>query len=418
MGQADAIRFDRLRRPGRRRLLYAAVTVALLTLPQIRGMLSIFRDRLQSHFDISIAQLGLLLSIWTIPGIVGALLGGRLVDRAGPRAVLRVCLFGAAIGLALAGLADGWAFMLGALAFVALFTFPMHIAAQTYLIRLFPTRRRRVLSLNMVAWGLSGVAVALLAEGLLHLERASPSVSFSQILHVPFAVVAGLLAMGALLYRRPKSLAGPAPAEKAREPQRPRPFGKGAVLLLAMMVIHGTCDSSLYVWMPRVLGGTSFTRQLFLPGAVMAGFSLAYVLSRGILSLLPERSGARLMLIAPGLLGGVLLLAGVASRSQAWTAAGYVAGAFCWSFEYPAILAVLAGGEARRFGAALGANAVALGLATFAMVNAMGLIAGAVGEESMWVVLLLPAAGFPLVGLGGAIWVWRFSRATPQADAT
>ena len=35
----------------------------------------------------------------------------------------------------------------------------------------------------------------------------------------------------------------------------------------------------------------------------------------------------------------------------------------------------------------------------------------------MWVVLLLPAAGFPLVGLGGAIWVWRFSRRAPPADA-
>jgi len=74
-----------------------------------------------------------------------------------------------------------------------------------------------------------------------------------------------------------------------------------------------------------------------------------------------------------------------------------------------------AGGEARRFGSALGANAVALGLATFAMVNSMGLIARAVGEQSMWVILLLPAAGFPLVGLAGAIWVCRFSRAAPPA---
>ena len=109
--------------------MYAAVTVALLTLPQIRGTLSIFRDRLQSHFGISIEQLGLLLSIWTIPGIVGALLGGRLVDRAGPRVVLRACLMGAALGLALAALADGWVSMLAALAFVALFTFPLHLAA-------------------------------------------------------------------------------------------------------------------------------------------------------------------------------------------------------------------------------------------------------------------------------------------------
>lgn len=414
MGQADAIGFDRPRRAGRRRLLYAAVTIALLTLPQIRGMLSIFRDRLQSHFGISIDQLGLLLSIGAIPGIVGAVLGGRLVDSRGPRVVLRVCLFGAAVGMALASLAGQWVFMMAALAVIALFVYPMHIAAQSYLIRLFPGRRRRALSLNMVALSAGGVAFPLLAEGLLHLERSAASVSFSHVLHLPFALAAGGLAMGALLYRRRKSLADPQAGLSASERAHPEPLGKGAVLLLAMMVVHGTCDTAIYIWMPRVLGGGGFAEQVFLPGAVMAAYALAYVLSRGILSLLPEHWGARLMMIAPGLVGGGLFLAGVASRSQVWTSVCYVAGAFCWSFEYPTILAALAGGEARRFGSALGANAVAIGLGTFAMVNAMGLIARAVGEASMWVILLLPAAGFPLVALGGALWAWRFARgATP-----
>lgn len=191
----------------RRRLLFAGVTMLLGTLPQVRGMLSVFRDTLQSHLGISIDQFGLLISIGSVTGMLGAVLGGRLVDRRGPRVVLRVCLFGAGVGMAMVALAGRWISLLAALGLTALFTWPMWIASQSYLVRLFPHRRRRVLSLSLVVMSAAGVGVPLLAEGLLYLRRTRPAVSFSHILHIPFAVAAGLLLLGTMLYRRRKSLA-------------------------------------------------------------------------------------------------------------------------------------------------------------------------------------------------------------------
>ncbi len=413
-----AIRPVRAGRPSRRRLLFAGVTMLLWTIPQVRGILSVFRDTLQSHFAISIDEFGLMISIGAIPGMLGAVLGGRLVDRRGPRVVLRVCLFGAGVGMAMAALAGEWIYLLIALGVTAGFSSPMWIAAQSYLVRLFPRRRRRVLSLSLVAMSITGVAVPLLAEGLLHLRRTHPSVSFSHILHIPFAAAAAVLLLAVPLYRRKKALgaAAGAPSPAGPAPVR-RPLDKSALLLVAMMVVHATCDSSAMMWMPRVLGSSSYAERPLLPGVVTAGFSLAYVLARGLLSVLPEQWGRRAMLIAPGVVGSAVLLAGILSRSQAVTAVCYVVGGFCWSFEFPAILSTLAGSDGRRFGSTLGLLWVGSGLGTFALANTMGLLARSLGDASLWMILILPAAGFPLVSLGGAIWVWRFGRggAGPEA---
>jgi len=404
----------RPRRPTRRRLAYAAMAIVIWTLPQIRGTLSVFRDGLQSYLDISIDQFGLLISIGSVTGMVGSLLAGRLVDRHGPRVVLRVCLVGAAAGLAMAGLVDRWLLLLAALALTALFAMPLWIASQAYLVRLFPTRRRRVLSLSLVAMSLTGIAVPLLAEGLLHLHRTHPAVRFGTILHVPFAVVAVLLAGAVVLYRPGKSLARPKPAPLPAGPASRRLHVPGAMLLVGALAVHGTCDTSAMLWMPRVLGSSSYLHRPLPPGVVTAGFSVAYVLARGLLSLLPEHFGRRVMIIAPGAVGGALFLAGVLSRSQSATAACYVLGGFCWSFEFPAILSTLAGGDGRRFGASLGMMSVGAGLGTFALANVMGVLAKSLGEPWLWMVLILPACGFGLVSLIGAVWVLRFGRCAGQ----
>ncbi|HUW35391.1 MAG TPA: hypothetical protein VM223_27590 [Planctomycetota bacterium] len=178
--------------------------------------------------------------------------------------------------------------------------------------------------------------------------------------------------------------------------------GPWPLLLVALLVMHGTCDTAAYMWMSSVLGNElCYDRRVFLPGAVMAAFSLAYVASRSILSVLPERWGTNAMMIALGLLGGGLFLAGVLSRDQAMTSIGYVAGAFCWSVEYPTFLSTLAN-TTKRLGTALAAQAVAGGLALFVMVYLMGRIDDALGDAALWKILLIPACGFPLVGLGGA----------------
>jgi len=403
---------DELGRANRRGLC-AGLTIALLALTGVTCILPVFRDALQSYLGISLTRYGLLLSVGMISGIVGALAGGRLVDRLGAGVMVRVSLVGAAAGMVAVSVARGWLFLLLALSVVGLFVAALRVGVGAYLVALFPGQRRRILSLNMVATSAVGVAFPLVAEGLLGLERTRPSVTFADVLHAPFLVVAVVLVGGVLLFGRAALPGAPTRADEPGGWSR----GPHAALLIGLMVTHGACDTALAAWMPRVLGGTSFARMTFAPGVVMAAFSLSYVVSRSLLAALPERWGARWMVIAPGLIGGAAFLTGLLGRTQAAAAIGYVVGGFCWSFEYPALLAMLAGRGGRRFGTAFGTLMVAGGLAAFGLTNLLGLIADGLPESSMWMILLLPAAGFPLVGVGGAVWI-RLGGHAPVATET
>ena len=96
----------------RRHLRYAFVLSALAVLAGYLGVLPIFRSHLKAYLGIGDARFGFLFSIGALPGLVSVLLGGQLVDRWGPRRVIRVGLLGigsAMLIIALCG-ARFWAF--------------------------------------------------------------------------------------------------------------------------------------------------------------------------------------------------------------------------------------------------------------------------------------------------------------------
>jgi threonine/homoserine/homoserine lactone efflux protein len=104
-------------------------------------------------------------------------------------------------------------------------------------------------------------------------------------------------------------------------------------------------------------------------------------------------------------LGGTVLLAGLFSRSQALTSISYVAAAFCWSAEFPTFLATASRVEPRHFGTIYAVMSLVQGLAVFLGGMAMGQAGQWLGDQRLWMILLPPAAGFVLVGAGGALWL-------------
>ena len=74
------------------------------------------------------------------------------------------------------------------------------------------------------------------------------------------------------------------------------------------------------------------------------------------------------------------------------------------------MLAVLAEREKTHFAIALGLITLFSGILSFAMTGLMGWIGSVLGEERLWSIVLLPSLGFPLVGLGGLVWLARFGR--------
>ena len=304
-------------------------------------VLPVFRNVLQQYFDISVKDLGLLYGIRFVPGAVASVLAGMFVDSKGPHSVLRVCFAGFAGGACLAALADRWSMMLLAVGVLACFRLPLFIASQSYLVRLFPSRRRRVISLTLVTWSIGGMLYPLWAEFLLDLQAGHEGITFSNVLHAPFAILTVPMLVGLFLYRRGNSR--PQVAGAASVGRLPLSgLSRGTLMLAFLAMLHVTFDCSAQAWMPRILDSGAFPVKAIRPGYVMSGFALCYAVSRAGLSFLPETMARRRLLVAPGLLGGGAFLAGVLSPNQALTALGYVGGAVLWSGEYPAILARIA----------------------------------------------------------------------------
>lgn len=393
------------------RLRFAVATVVLVILCNAGRILPVFRDELQRYLGIGDQGFGALFSIGAATGIAAVVVGGALVDRWGPRRVLCWCFGGTAAAMALLALAGrNWRLMMIALGLQGIFSRPLIIAVTAYLMRLFPNNRRRALSLNLAAGSMAGIFFPTLAEGLLTLWRRVAAVSFAMIVHLPFVASALALALGSFLYRRRSAESAEEASASRRWHWRDLLLPRRTVFLVVLLALHGAADSILHVWMARFLGGGSFSSRPFAPGFALSGFAVAYLLARGGLALIPERRGRRSLMIVPGILGGGLLIAGILTRSYALTAAGYIGGAFLWSAEFPAILSVAVQQETERIGAVMALQQVICLTLTFVGVTGVGVVVARLGEAEMWRVMLVPAAAFPLVGLGSACW-WLYSAA-------
>ena len=368
-------------------------------------MLPVFRDSLQSYLGIGDARFGLLFSLAAFAGVASVVAGGVMVDRRGPVAVMRLGFAGVALSFLVIGLAGGnWWLMAVAMVLNGLCVRPLGVAVNALLVRLFPSHKRRVLSLNFVAGSSGDFLFPAFAEGLLFLAHTVRSVTFGLVLRVPFAVFSVVLFLGSLFYPKGTGLLNG--GDRGERPLlQSMAFSRSSLALILLATLHGTADTMLFVWLPRFLGSELFQGRPIAPGLFMSGFAVSYLIGRGALALMPEGHWRSALMVLPGILGGSVMIAGIMSRSYVLAGMGYVLGGLLWSVEFPVFLGRLAEEVGDRFGSALAlqqmltAGASGLGLAL------MGWAITRSGEQAMWQVLLAPACVFPCIGLCAAGWL-------------
>ncbi len=390
----------------KRRFQYAIVTIAFLVLTRMPGTLPIYRDTLLGYLDIGDNVFGFIFSMSSL-GAISVLIGGAYTDRYGPRKVIRFCLTGISIAFfcfALAG--NRWGMIALGMALYGLFHRPLGIAISNYLIRLFPDNKRRALSLNMAGSNAGALFYPSIAEGFLGLSKSFTSISFAAVFHIPFAAVGALIMAGGFLYRKRTSLGVHTTVSKRlafRDISIPRRY----LPIIFFMLLHGLADGIFVFWLPRYLGSGAFDSVLIGPGYIITGHSIAYMLSRIVIGMLPEHIGRKLFLVLPGILGGGVFIAGILSGNYLITAGAYVLGSFLWSAEYPAMLGLLGHEIPKKFGAALALHALLGATSMFFVHNIMGFIFNSLPVESYWQAIIVPAAFFPCVGIGCAIWLTK-----------
>ena len=397
--------FTGRRGPG---ILLLSLLLALGTYPM---MLPLFRGHLQTYLSIDDGRFGFLFGVGPLMAAATALAGGSLIERFGVERTIGWCLRGLAVAMIIIALAGSqWLVIAAGLMLYNVFIGPLNIAANVKLVGIFPNHRRQVLALELAVIGAGGMLLPLIGELLLMCSSRFPAVHFSYIFHGPVLVIAVIFGLASSLYRRPEKTVRPRGEAGGglRSFRLSLPMW-GLVILCGM---HGASDAALYSWMPKFLDGRSFAVHPLAPGVVLAGFSLAYLVARGLFSLLPERYGRYYFMVLPGILGGTTLWCGIFSGSYWPAVGGYILGGWLWSSEYPTFLGMLAKCDRSRFSTAMALIQVAGGLFTSGAMFGMGQVAVLVGDANLACVLAIPAGGFVLVGLGGLCWLWYCRRPT------
>ncbi len=358
--------------------VWLALALGMVSAYGITAM-PVFAPRAQEHFGLSEAGLGLLLSCAAIGSLAALPLAGPLTARLGARRFLQASLLAAGAGMVLCGVARcvwlfgcGLALAGGAGAVVA-------VALPGWLIVLYPALRRRMVTLTLLILVAPGTLFPLLAQWLLHLSDPGSSLSFAAVLHRPFLGLGLLLAGGQFVLGRVDG-SGHARPPSSRERFRPRDLlNLHALAVIACATLHAAADNSLFQWMPKFMEST-FDYLPIPTGVVMALYSAAYVLARGILALLPEGAGQRLMLTAVGPVGGGLLLAAIWRGGPVAVGLVYPLAGLLVAVEYPALIADIRSFSATHFSTVYSAAVWASSLMTVLGINLIGQIGERTGD--------------------------------------
>ena len=392
----------------------ATISIVLACATMYYQVLPFFGEQLQNYYGISLQQFGLLLGSGMIPGAITVFIAGMFIERWGPLAVLGALFLFSAFGMTIAAVGTTWKIMLVGYVFMACSYGSVYLCVQSLLIQFFPTRRRQMISLSLIITSVLGILLPLWAEILQTLSENILRIEFSQVLHIPFGVLAGGLFVAGLIYLR--LFRGSRLSTRSQGYELPRlniHLPKGSWSLVLILGIHGSCDMALFAWIPRILESESYARITFRPGVVMSAFMLMYTISRCFLALLPDRIGKRALVVVPGILGGIVALLGVISKNQALTSIGLIVGAFFWSLELPCGLSLLAKRDTDTFAKAQAIVIFLWGIGGFLLTSFIGFFAEIVPAAGLWSMLMLPLAGYPLFGILSAIWLAHYGKLLP-----
>lgn len=384
--------------PHHARLALTAITL-LLAMAAVYAFVAfpVFAHGAQQHFGISESFLGFLLSSGAIGSLFSLLLVGQATDRLGPRRMLQLCLLGTGVAFLVAGLGRSLFVFQTGLVLAGFFGAAKAVSVPTFLICLYPNLQRRMVTVSLISLAVPGISFPVLAQWLLA-QVQDGHLDFATVLHVPFMAAGIFLVLGQFLLSFSGRAGEQAPDEAAESKPRFRlrdVMTAPALLVILCATLHAGADNAVYGWLPKFL--ESGWETLPIGTGVMLGlYSLAYTVSRLGLAALPEGWGQRAFLVAPGPIGGALLIAVIWTGGPLEIALIYPLAAFFISIEYPALLAEIRESTPARFSAIYGASIWTTSVMTILNVNLIGQLGQRTGD--LRIGLTIAALGFIAFG--------------------
>ena len=360
-----------------------------------------------THFGVAAGAIGVLFAAQSLGALLGAVPAGVLLDTKGARFTIVAGSVGLLVAYTVLAVARSFPlFWIAAVLWAVAYTM-VGLAVPFYLLMLRPAWARRSFALGLVSSSAPGLVFPIMAERMLVAERTS------LLVRLPPAIIAAATGLAAIAFATrlfSGRQSGEAPGAGASIGETAggavRPARRGPLrsflrqvgpamrlprfwVFFVLSFLHGTADTFIHNWYPRFMRGT-FDVLPIRPGVVLTLFSVAYVVSRVLLMILPDNFARRGLLVAPGLIGGTILFVGLQSSSPIIAAVSYPLAAFFWSWEMPSLLA-----EANRsFPHAMGTFQTIAHTVSYAMGIAFHSAAGFVVEVGVPLRLIL--TGFAL----------------------
>ena len=384
----------------RRRRRLAIAVLLFFNLTAYSGVIDVFSPRLREYFSLSFEQWGTMTGLGSLGQTASLLLVGLVIARFGVRRITELSLGGVGGCFLLIGQGASLLALKVALGLQGLFSGFSRSALPAYLVALYPSYKRRMISLQLTCGSVMGIAVPLWANQLLIWSREGGHQELARLFFSPFLVAGCLVLCGwALLSfsRQPELQGAQTPGERLH--LRPL-LGIRPLAIVLLVTLHASADGSVYSFLPMFMDH-HFKELPVAPAVALAGHNVAYFITRSLLSLLPEGMGQRAILTLAGPIGGSLLLVMLWQGNALSVPLIYTLASLFYAAEFPVLLSEISSRSMAHFAAVMSGGYLVSNAVSFLLMKGTGRLADTTGDFR--VALSVAACGFILFGLVAAV---------------
>lgn len=367
------------------RIIFAGIGVIF---PSV--LLTVFLPVLMTN---RIAQ-GQIYSTLSLGGLAGTVLAGCGIRRMNPLSLLRTALTGTALCLLVLTTAPlNGILLFGLYAGIA----TIGVSQMVALPLVCPEIPRRVMALSLAANSTASALFPMLATALL---ESSKRLGIAPAFALSLGFLLSALGMSAAnLGLRHAQISCPTASLSGDSPSK----RDWTIIVFGglLCVLHVSTDNLLYQW-SMLHFMSAYAHPTFPPPLILSGYAIAYLIARLSLAALPERRTESWVLIAPGIIGALLLWSSFACGSFGGAAALYVVAALFYGLEYPLLLGRVAQISPRSMPPVIMAGTLGSFTLTALLSPAIGYVAARAGSARPAIALI--PFGFLAFGIVAGIW--------------
>ena len=390
----------------RRQPTLAAAVLILAMLTSYNGVMPVFATRICKFFSLSVEQYGTMIGLGVLVQIPALLLVGLLIARFGVRRIAEFSIVGIGACFVVVGLGANLSSLRCSVAAHGFFAALSKVAVPAFLIALYPALKRRMLSVQLVVFSTVGIAIPLWANQLLKWSAQRDDLVFSQVFFGPFLIVGCIIVIGGVLLSL-RSQPFLQVQHKKKETLHVRElFQYRSLVIVLLVALHVAADGTIYSFLAMFMEH-HFDVLPFSPAWALSGHNIAYLVTRFLLSLLPEGFPQRKILTLAGPIGGCILLLMLWQGHAISIPLLYTLASLFYAAEFPALVSEISSRSMGHFGTVLATGFLAGNAANFLLLTGTGRLFDTTGDFR--VALSVAACGF--IAFGMVIAVTGFGKA-------